>query len=287
MNTKLLLIFLLLNSSIFSQKSEDSLLINIENSEFSQKPKCRNLISVDGLGWYSYLVNDFSTFDGGPFVYKDGSFKETRSIFNFGGRISFLHLLNKRLGLGIEYGIEQSKMQMSRRYWVQEHSENPYLDTGFTRIYEAFTLQTHSINLKMEWRKNGDNFPFQLSHQAGVGVQFSNILQKDYHYVDIESDSNIPTYDLKINPKPIFETTYFIGVSAFYALNYRFKLSDHFGVNLGIRQAFNYIIGGFAPREELTDYSKYFHYKTETLNAVSKNRVVSGTSFNLGLVFLF
>ena len=259
---------------LFAQN--DSLMIETDNQD--SLINRAHLISVDGFGSIPFL---YQIGIDEPYFHKEksGSLVNKKPMFEYGVRVSYTNIRSKRFGIGAEIGIDKFKIVPAHlnRFGVNE------------AYHEMLDVLTYSIIPKVELRKKKKaNIPHDFSSQLGIGITFTNVIERDYLYdiideYDLEPFKSRELYNYDHNP--------FIGITLLYALNYRVTLSDKLLLNLGTRFTLNGNFKTWPFKESANDISdpndnKYWISRENMRWRVNGNRVNSLVNLNIGLTYL-
>lgn len=289
MKTKLLYLFLLLNLTIYSQTTLDSLATNDGSIELPQKPMRRNVISVDGLGWYSLFLN---LIDVRYDKHKNDELVKNQTNFTLGGKVSYIHYLKKRLGLGFEYDFERFKVSLGSIMVLTNIPGGNGNSVVSVQYFEKFKVNTHSLSMKLEWARNNVKLPLGVSHQMGIGVQTNKVIEDDYFYEDDIGNNEKEVIDelgIEINDKrALFNwSKVYLGAQLFYSFNLRYELSNSFLLNFGIKHTFNYVFGAYGNGQIKEGDNNYQISENYMLNQIGAYRTLNITTLNLGISYIF
>ncbi len=217
---------------------------------------------------------------------------------NYGFRANIAVLLKRNLAFGIEGGIDYGNVYLNKSMTYQDtFSSNGYTSYNIydiNVILEKLDIQTFSFMPKIEFSIKNSLLPLGLSHQFGIGVNYSKLIERNYasnSYYDQSSydyngnyyNSQIPVTDLSAKlfdyKNQLSTKTYTI----LYALSMKTALTKNILLNYGFRYTLN--IHGF---NLFSDKNNGYYVSQATLSEqVYKQRFNNLINFNLGLTYAF
>jgi hypothetical protein len=264
-----------------------------DNGYFGKK----GFLEVQTLGnvplLYTAYFKDFSSASG----YKaDETSTAPRLLpkndnFNYGFRVNAGYAVKRNLAISLEFGQDFASVY-----------PNPYSRVDYSYnfnvviTHEMVDIKTTVIMPKFEFYTSNALSPMGLSHQLGLGVSFSNAIEKDYVYGRTDNNNYpLPTtlyenysdkndYVDPINFKEIETVKKYM---LMYALNMRTPITKNLMINYGVKYTLS--VGG--PRESnlylnpIT--SQNSSYTDELEYQISRSRTFSIINAFAGLTFVF
>lgn len=270
---------LLLASMTFAQEEE---VVKEQPPAISSK----HLVSIDGVFsyplYYSRLNNNNTAF---------------KHNLNWGGRVSYIYSPSKRFGVGLEYGVDVSKvdLQKGRGFHLYSLITSDYLSIK----HEGMRLLVQQLMPKIEWKRGHSNRPGGLVHQFGIGVTVSKVLKGNYDYSlnyydqSLLETSWVHSNDAEENFKEEqlynYKNKPFIGGAVMYRIAYRGSISESLLWSVGLRSQMNVTKATFENYTNQFDEEDrdYWINRREMEVIVAINRLESFFQLDLGVSYHF
>ncbi len=209
--------------------------------------------------------------------------------FNYGFRVSAGYAVKRNLAISFEFGQDFASV-----YPDPYSTVNWNFNSYFEVTHEMVDIKTTVIMPKLEFSTSNALSPMGLSHQIGLGVSFSNAIEKDYVYgitdnyftstTFYENYSDNKTYVDPINFQEIETVKKYV---LMYALNMRTPITKNLMINYGVKYTLS--VGG--PRENNIysnpETSANSRYTDELEYQISRSRSFSFINAFAGLTFVF
>lgn len=265
------------------------------------------LTAQDNRGYYDSKF--FLSFDGlvnNPFFYnmKNDYFEYSKynkkleqksDKINFGFKLDLGIIAKRNLAFSVELGQEFSNIYTpSVINYIQNNGyySNTY---NINVIQSQLYVRTFSIFPKIHFATKNALLPLGLSHQIGLGMNYSTLVDKndgyimetnnsDYYYYSFDVDSLTNHYDTKFFDFENQKATKTIAV--LYALNMKTPITKKILLNYGFRYTLriNYFSNVTIP--EFTD-NKYIYSQGLITDMIKIQRTRNIINFNLGLTYVF
>jgi len=209
--------------------------------------------------------------------------------FNFGFRVSAGYAVKRNLAISFEFGQDLASVYPDP-YSTVNWGGNSY----FEITHEMVDIKTTVIMPKLEFSTSNALSPMGLSHQIGLGVSFSNAIEKDYVYGFTDNYFNLTTKyenysdnDLYVDPINFKEIETVKKYVLMYALNMRTPITKNLMINYGMKYTLS--VGG--PNENSLymnpETSSNSRYTDEFEYQISRSRSFSFINAFAGLTFVF
>jgi hypothetical protein len=207
--------------------------------------------------------------------------------FNYGFRVSAGYAVKRNLAISFEFGQDFASVYPDPYSAIDGNSSNYQYVT-----HEMVDLKTTVIMPKLEFSTSNALSPMGLSHQIGLGVSFSDVIEKDYiygpeFYSSIINYKNYSTYNTDVDPINFEEIETVKKYVLMYALNMRTPITKNLMINYGVKYTLSF--GG--PKESNIylnpETSPNSRYTDELEYQISRSRSLSFINAFAGLTFVF
>jgi len=209
--------------------------------------------------------------------------------FNYGFRVCAGYAVKRNLAISFEFGQDLASVYPDP-YGNVNWNNNSYYEV----THEMVDIKTTVIMPKFEFSTSNALSPMGLSHQIGLGVSFSNAIEKDYVYGITDNYFNSTTVyenysdkNIYVDPINFQEIETVKKYVLMYALNMRTPITKNLMINYGVKYTLS--VGG--PRENNmylnpvtspnSRYTDDFEYQ------ISRSRSFSFINAFAGLTFVF
>ncbi len=249
--------------------------------------------NLDNKGFYD--AKFFITLEGqanSPLIYNlrtastypeysrfDKNLNEKKDKFNYGFRISGNYLIKRNTAIGIETGFDYASIYPPKNYTDDLQS------SSISLLSEALDIKTFVIMPKIELSTKNALLPLGLSHQIGIGIAKTSIVEKNYNFLVIDNYGNSLVYNSIYKDKLYnYSNNSFKNYLVMYALSMRTAITKNILINYGFRYTFNLPVSsnGFSESD-----AQYFLQQNTIYESVKKQRSSSLINFNLGLTYAF
>lgn len=206
-------------------------------------------------------------------------------LMNYGFRLTGGFLSRRNVAFCFEGGIDFTDIYPTTYFSINQN--------GFYYDYrintEKFAVQHYSFMPKFDFSKKNGLLPLGFSHQLGLGITFSKMVNKEYKSILVDPyeyyNTTIPTeeeidnalYDFN-NLNPVKTFTFL------YAISMRTALTKHLLLNYGFRYTFNFY-NFFASNHY--PYENYINTKHEIEREILFQKTHTVITFNTGLTYAF
>lgn len=212
--------------------------------------------------------------------YDNGQLAEHKDWIDVAYRFSYMRALSRRFGLGLEIGTEY--ISARRPNASIQMNTYPYYSANY--IFEKIDILTTTVMPKLEFTNATGLLPMGLSHQFGIGINFSNMRDRDYHYQKL-SDGSEANEEVKLITSAMKYTGGSVkSVTFMYQLNMRTPLTKFLFLNYGMRYMHN-IMPSFDSYD--SQVSSVTMSKSDFRNIVRNRRQYAFIQASLGLSFVF
>jgi len=287
MRISIFTLFLFIRLLGFSQVESDS----SETVIIPRVPTVKHILSLDGI--ISYPRRYLSQNRRDNYLYKQ--------YLNWGARLSYIYSPSNSFGFGVEYGFDISKINLEFGYST---FSSLITNDALTIRHEGMSLVVHNIMPKIEWKRKNAKRPYGVSHQFGLGVTLSHVLENNYNYKLMCSDKNNQTdieyfttcgdhdYDdaeetFDVNQLYNYDNGPFLGGSIMYTLMYRGQLSESVLWSIGIRTQLNLTSYNFIRETAQFDMedTMYWITRREMEKLIAINRLQSLMHVQFGVTY--
>ncbi len=268
----LFILFFILYSSFYSQDKEGFY-------------GAKQFASFESLVFSPLLYN--YTNKSNKYSKNDKNLKHSNDLLNFGFRFTYGYLTKRNIAICMETGIDFSNIYLSN-----------YINNANFKcdklIISRLNIQSFSFMPKIEFSTSKSLLPLGFSHQVGLGVSFTKLIDKNYslNTYDITGfdSSNEPIYtlnttstdQLKNNFYDFKNTSLFKTYTFLYALNMRTPLTKKMLFNYGFRYTLNYFLS-----ESNGPNSLYSLQKNDIQNSVNNQKFHNVITLTIGLTYAF
>jgi hypothetical protein len=257
-----------------------------DNGYFGKK----GFLQVETLGNVPLFYNVFNLGNG---YQADNSSTAPRLLakndkFNYGFRVSAGYAVKRNLAISFEFGQDFASV-----YPDPNSNVNWDFNSYFEITHEMVDIKTTVIMPKLEFSTSNALSPMGLSHQIGLGVSFSNVIEKDYVYgiYDYNFSStfyqNYSDYNTNVDPINFEKIQTVKKYILMYALNMRTPITKNLMINYGVKYTLS--VGG--PNENNLylnpETSPNSRYTDELEYQISRSRSFSFINAFAGLTFVF
>jgi hypothetical protein len=206
--------------------------------------------------------------------------------FNYGFRVSAGYAVKRNLAISFEFGQDFASV------YPDPYSTVNWDFSSYSKVtHEMVDIKTTVIMPKLEFSTSNALAPMGLSHQIGLGVSFSNVIEKDYVYsIDYGSNLFYTKYsdnDIPIDPINFEEIETVKKYVLMYALNMRTPITKNLMINYGVKYTLS--VGG--PNENNLymnpETSSNIRYTNDLEYQISRSRSFSFINAFAGLTFVF
>lgn len=268
---KILFVILLFGVSL-SLKAQK----NLDNKGFYD---AKFFITLEGQANSPLIYNLRTNYMDPAYSRFNKDLEEKKDKFNYGFRISGNYLIKRNLAIGIETGVEYANV-----YPEMNYVDNQNYNTIILRS-EALDIRSFVIMPKIELSTKNGLLPLGLSHQIGLGLAKTNIVEKNYNFL-VSDDVNNSSYYAAIYKDKLYNysNNSFKNYLVMYALSMRTAITKNILINYGFRYTFNLPVSsnGFSESD-----AQYFLQQNTIYESVKKQRSSSLINFNLGLTYAF
>ena len=182
---------------------------------------------------------------------KNGTLEQKKDLFDYSIRTGFAYAISNNFELGLELDLEFSNLSAPESIQLDypTPSQGEY---AFTIMeHEQFSTRSVVIMPRMSFTSPSGLLPIGLSHQIGIGVSFTKIIEKEYisiiHPVPSWSGETPITvgYEDRVYN---YENKAYKGLTFMYTLNVRTPINKFMMITYGIR--YNGSIGFGRPLSE-------------------------------------
>ncbi|MBP6090133.1 MAG: hypothetical protein KA521_02670 [Crocinitomicaceae bacterium] len=232
-------------------------------------------LQVDGL-FSSPVIYNFLNFAGfndvASYGAKGNNLVEKNNWANYGYRISAGAVLKRNFGIGLELGTDYSKV--APNYSTSSH--------------EMLSISTFSILPKIEIANESALLPMGLSHQFGIGMEWSSIADENYLFQKYNSfNSQLETVhynQVTTSELPFGEINKIPSANRFVFM-YDLTMRNPISKSLMITYGFKYTLK-FASLNQEEKFANLLNYN-DYLSEINFQRNMNVITFHLGLTFAF
>lgn len=248
----------------------------------------KNIISVNGLGnvplIYMFANNGTTTYK------KNGSkLQEGKNLFDYGMNVSFSHAFSGKFALGFEYALNFAKCNGPSAGEIDYENNNSYYFGTVNFEHEQLSIRTMTYMPKIEYSMLGEQLPFGINNQFGIGFSSTKIIEKNYAVEQVQQEFQDPIIATIFNSKNVFNPKMknLNGITVMYGFNVRTPISKNLLINYGIRYTLNAsldfdVINGNAQTE-----SNYYVSEFDMNRLLIRKRITSVLAFNIGINYVF
>jgi hypothetical protein len=230
--------------------------------------------------FYNLFTDEYSY----PAYKKSGSsLVRSKDQFNFGYRVSLGYAFKRNIAFSIEVGQDKSSIYPYKdNYYYDDMGY--YYSMEFT--HEMIDLNTFVIVPKFEFGNANSLLPLGLTHQAGFGVSFTSIQEKDYVYRMTDSYSTSSGYTNysknTVDPVDIDKFGALRKFIIMYAINMRSPITKNLLVSYGLKYTLNVGKSYSYP----TNANQYMDIDY-IIDEMNRQRKLSFITLNVGLTYAF
>lgn len=261
----------------------------------------KNTFSINGTGSIP-LIYMFTRRDVSNYKKSGKTLTQQNDLFDAGLNLAYSHAFSGSFALGFEYDLLFGNVKGPNNAYFSYIE--PYYDYPNYYIipikHEELSIRTNVFMPKIEYTFTGEQMPFGINNQLGIGYSTTKVLEKDYIY----QFSNLGSYgsidsSAIMNRKTLNydELKSIKGITIMYAFNVRTPISKQLMINYGIRYTLNM---SFTPESssfvedfvyssgnEIPKSQNYLIDSNEIKSAVGKKRLSSVIALNIGLTYVF
>jgi hypothetical protein len=246
----------------------------------------KNVLSINGTGAIPAINMIAEAFNSSNALYTS-QLTQTKNYFDGGFNASIIHGFSNSFGFGVEYAMTFGNSRGPT--FVEYQDEFGFLNRT-NIIHEMLDLTTMTFMPKIEFTTTSSLISVGLHSEFGIG--YSRTKVKDRKYA-----STLP-YDLEevsissYNRDKIFnKDDAYHSLTLQYGLCARVPISKSFMLQCGVRYSLNFntnIIGEDWSLIESKESNKgYYTSKQDMGEIISKHRLFSVITGNVGLAFMF
>jgi hypothetical protein len=195
--------------------------------------------------------------------------KEKTTIARYDLRFSYTRLVNKRFGIGAEFGYEKFALPMIN-YTDDYDNSGYYVQTVSKQSTPVFNV--FSYMLVFEFHPSKGVAPIGFSTSVGIGPKQYKFNEKENYRYDQSTPMNNP-YQKSSGD--------IIGINFFYQMNYKKVLNNVMTFDIGMRLHTGFLIPSFSGESTTNEYSK-----SELRSALFSHNIGSLVSLRAGFSFL-
>lgn len=243
-------------------------------SSFSQKKKSgfygkKFYLQAEGLLTFPIFSKIFN--DDDLFIANGNNLTVGSDNFNYGYRLSAGYALKRNLGLSFEFGYDYSNSGVN-----------------YSVTHEMLDISTFGFIPKFEFAHENAILPMGISHQIGIGAEWSSIVDRDYLFGlndPFTMNNTIKRYsEVTTDQLPFGEIKDIPSIKR-YIFMYDITMRNPLSKNLFLTYGFKYILRfkGENQEEILKDSpnSQYYLYE------INFHRNTNIITFHMGLTFAF
>lgn len=259
----------------------------------------KNTLSINGTGSIP-LIYMFTKRDISNYKKSGKTLTQQNDLFDAGLNVAFSHAFSGSFALGFEYDLLFGNVK-GPAYGYYSYTDFGYYNYNIIPLkHEELSIRTNVFMPKIEYTFTGEQMPFGINNQLGIGYSTTKVLEKDYthqfsnlgSYGSIDSSAIMNRKTLNYN-----ELKSIKGITIMYAFNVRTPISKQLMINYGIRYTLNmsftpesssfvenfvYSSGNETPKSQ-----NYLIDSNEIKSAVGKKRLSSVIALNIGLTYVF
>jgi len=230
-------------------------------------------VQIDGLFNIPVFYNLASLGDIEHNRVNGTNFENKPHWINYGYRLSAGFNFRRNIGFGIEIGNDRSYV-----------APLPGFNSSSYYNHEILNISTFSFIPKFEFAHDNALLPMGLSHQIGIGMEWSSIINKDYMYNYGFGSSNVLYSDPLAIDKP-FNDIKSIPSAKRYVLMYDLTMRNPISKSVFITYGFKYALRASVLNQE-EDFVLLKNYRGY-LSQINRQRNLSLITFHLGVTFAF
>lgn len=246
----------------------------------------KNVLSINGTGAIPLINMIPPALNSNNFLYTR-QLTQTKNIFDGGFNVSLIHGFSNSFGFGVEYAMTFGNCHGPTFVYLQDEFGSTYRTDI---IHEMLDLTTMTFMPKIEFTTTSSLISVGLHSEFGIG--YSRTKVKDRAYA-----SKFPSYVAEeifpsFNSDRIFnKDDAYHSFTLQYGLCARVPISKSFMLQCGVRYSLNFnknIIGEDWSLIESNESNKgYYTSKQDMGEIISKHRLFSVITGNVGLAFMF
>ncbi len=264
-----------------------SILICFISGSFAQSGYLgkRNVFGIEGLANSPLLSGSYS-----KDIYREKGEEmiASKDRFNYGYGAYYLRNINRRYSLGLSFVAKQFLVPTPDNYttfYTISYTEND-LDSSWLRM-ESIAMNSMAGMFQFEFHTKKGLGPVGFSHQLGIGFSITKPVIKPYSYSINEFGNDASAEELWTpSDRYYFESDWkaYKAITLQYGINMRLPLSDHFAIDLGIKNLINIYL---KPTDEILKIADTtpFSYESIFFSAQRKNLIT--VNLKLGISYLF
>lgn len=211
---------------------------------------------------------------------KGGQLVAKNDLFDYSLRTGVSYAIANNIALGFEFDVEF--MNIAAPEYVTLGYPSGF-ESSNSVTHEAFNTRTMVFMPRIEISYRNGLLPIGISHQAGVGISRTSIVEKDYDYT-----IHAQTYNGESPITSTFEEDFYdydsdpiSGMVLMYTLNMRTPINKSMMITYGFRYNFNFVLN----TPEYITSDPWGYSEDNTFYKVKRRRMYSVISFNLGLAY--
>jgi len=247
----------------------------------------KNNISVNGLGNIP-LIYTFANNGTTPYKTEGSNIVKGSNLFDYGMNVSYSHAFSGKFALGFEYALNFAKCN-GPNLGVINYENNGIYSAAIYLKHEQLSIRTMTYMPKIEFSILGEQLPFGINNQLGIGFSTTAIIEKDYAVSRDDSYFIDPLIASAFDSKKVYNPAIsnLKGITVMYGFNIRTPISKNVLINYGIRYTLNTSFNSDKISLDPASTSNYYLTESEIHSIVRTKRITSVLALHIGINYVF